>query len=145
MRLALEHRAAAIWFVGLLLFLAPASSAQATSTTSEDGLEIDVIVPVECSRRSQNGDTIHVHYNGTLEDGTPFDSSYKRAEPFTFRLGAHRVIAGWDEGLLNMCIGEERRLTIPPSLAYGNRQMGIIPGGSTLSKLLHAQTPLTFY
>lgn len=134
MRHAFQPGPGSKWFAGLLLLLAPQALSQITSTTTEDGLKIDVMVLASCTRRSQNGDTIHVHYNGTLEDGTPFDSSYKRAQPFTFQLGAHRVIAGWDEGLLDMCIGEERMLTIPPSLGYGNRAMGPIPGGSTLSK-----------
>lgn len=124
---------AATYFAGLLL-LASTTHAQISSTTTEDGLKIDIMVPASCTRRTQNGDTIYVHYNGTLEDGTPFDSSYNRRQPFAFELGAHRVIRGWDEGLLDMCIGEERKLTIPPSMGYGNRQMGAIPAGSTLSK-----------
>lgn len=76
-----------------------------------------------------------MHYRGTLQsDGTKFDSSYDRGPPFEFVLGARQVIAGWDKGLLDMCIGEGRTLTIPPEMAYGNRAIGKIPAGSTLSR-----------
>lgn len=108
---------------------------QKNSITTIDGLQIDIISPIECIRKTQNGDWIQVHYNGTLEDGTTFDSSYKRNSPFRFQLGAGRVIAGWDKGLLDMCIGEERRLVIPPEMAYGSRGVGIIPPSSTLGTL----------
>ncbi|KAI0804468.1 hypothetical protein GGR55DRAFT_319341 [Xylaria sp. FL0064] len=96
-------------------------------------LEIDVTLPVECDRKTQKGDSIEVHYRGTLaSNGNKFDASYDRNKPFGFQLGAGRVIKGWDEGLLDMCIGEKRTLTIPPELGYGNRGMGPIPAGSTL-------------
>jgi FKBP-type peptidyl-prolyl cis-trans isomerase FkpA len=78
------------------------------------------------------GDTLTVNYVGTLLDGTKFDSSYDRNQPFSFRLGAGQVIAGWDQGLPGMRVGGKRRLTIPPSLGYGNRQVGPIPPNSTL-------------
>ncbi|KAI1173603.1 hypothetical protein F4777DRAFT_445085 [Nemania sp. FL0916] len=96
-------------------------------------LKIDVTLPVECDRKTQKGDSIEVHYRGTLaSNGDKFDASYDRGTPFGFQLGAGRVIKGWDEGLLDMCIGEKRTLTIPPELGYGNRGMGPIPAGSTL-------------
>ncbi|KAI0396447.1 FKBP-type peptidyl-prolyl cis-trans isomerase [Xylariaceae sp. FL0594] len=96
-------------------------------------LKIDVTLPVECDRKTQKGDSIEVHYRGTLaSNGKQFDASYDRGTPFGFQLGAGRVIKGWDEGLLDMCIGEKRTLTIPPELGYGNRAMGPIPAGSTL-------------
>ncbi|KAI1131880.1 hypothetical protein F5Y10DRAFT_36754 [Nemania abortiva] len=96
-------------------------------------LKIDVTLPVECDRKTQKGDAIEVHYRGTLAaNGNKFDASYDRGTPFGFQLGAGRVIKGWDEGLLDMCIGEKRTLTIPPELGYGNRGMGPIPAGSTL-------------
>jgi len=74
-----------------------------------------------------------MHYKGTLaKDGSKFDASYDRGTPFKFQLGQGRVIKGWDQGLLDMCIGEKRTLTIPPSLGYGSRGMGPIPAESTL-------------
>ncbi|KAI9355803.1 FK506-binding protein 2B [Pilaira anomala] len=88
----------------------------------------------ECHEKSSNGDTLSMHYTGKLFDtDAKFDSSLDRDEPFVFELGQGRVIQGWDQGLLNMCIGEKRRLVIPPSLGYGDRGAGnAIPGGATL-------------
>ncbi len=70
---------------------------------------------------AQAGQTIVVHYVGKLLDGTVFDSSRQRNSPFTFRLGAGRVIKGWDEGVVGMRVGQLRVLRIPPHLAYGQR------------------------
>jgi len=97
-------------------------------------LQIGVKKKVEnCQRRSKKGDTLHMHYTGKLEDGTEFDSSIPRGEPFTFTLGAGQVIKGWDQGLLNMCEGEKRKLSIPSDLGYGDRGAPPkIPGGATL-------------
>jgi FKBP-type peptidyl-prolyl cis-trans isomerase len=78
------------------------------------------------------GNTISVHYVGTFTNGAEFDSSRRRGAPFTFRLGAGAVIAGWDQGLVGMRVGGVRRLTIPPDLAYGNRPPAGIPAGATL-------------
>lgn len=102
------------------------------SMTLVNGLKIDITKSVQCDRKTQNGDTIFVHYRGTLLDGTQFDSSYDRGKPFSFTLGTHSVIKGWDVGLLGMCTWEQRTLTIPPDLAYGDMDMGVIPPGSTL-------------
>jgi len=78
------------------------------------------------------GDTVTVHYVGTFTNGTKFDSSYDRGQPYPFQIGAGRVIAGWEQGVPGMKIGGKRRLTIPPSLAYGNQAVGSIPANSTL-------------
>jgi len=74
-----------------------------------------------------------MHYVGTLfQTGEKFDASYYRNQPFEFVLGAGRVIKGRDQGLLDMCEGEKRKLVIPPDLAYGERDLGVIPSKSTL-------------
>lgn len=79
------------------------------------------------------GDTLSVHYTGTLEDGTKFDSSLDRGTPFEFVIGQGYVIEGWDQGMLGMQVGGKRKLTIPSDLAYGDRGIpGAIPGGATL-------------
>jgi len=79
------------------------------------------------------GQTVQVHYTGWLTDGTKFDSSLDRGQPFSFPLGAGRVIQGWDRGVLGMKVGEKRRLTIPGDLAYGSRGFpGAIPPNATL-------------
>ena len=79
-----------------------------------------------------SGKKVTVNYKGTLTDGTEFDSSYKRNQPFSFNLGAGEVIQGWDQGVSGMKVGGTRKLTIPPSLGYGDRQVGSIPANSTL-------------
>ncbi len=85
---------------------------------------------------SKNGDTLVMNYTGHLENGTVFDSNvdpkFGHVQPFEFTLGAGQVIAGWDEGLVGMKVGEKKTLTIAPEKAYGNRAIGSIPANSTL-------------
>jgi FKBP-type peptidyl-prolyl cis-trans isomerase len=78
------------------------------------------------------GDTLTVHYVGTLTNGSKFDSSYDRGTPYVVQIGVGRVIAGWDQGVPGLKVGGKRRLTIPPSLAYGSQGQGPIPPNSTL-------------
>lgn len=80
-----------------------------------------------------SGQTVHVHYTGTLTDGSKFDSSVDRGQPFSFKLGAGQVIRGWEQGIEGMRVGGKRRLEIPPDLAYGDRGFPpVIPPNSTL-------------
>jgi len=82
---------------------------------------------------AKSGDTVTVNYLGTLKKtGVKFDSSYDRKEPFSFTLGAGKVIQGWEEGVLGMKVGEKRRLQIPASKGYGAVDYSSIPGNSTL-------------
>lgn len=83
-------------------------------------------------KEASEGDTVLVHYAGTLQDGTEFDNSRKRGDAFEFTLGAGMVIKGWDEGVVGMKEGGERILVIPPEKGYGDQGIGPIPGGATL-------------
>ncbi len=79
------------------------------------------------------GNIVQVHYTGWLTDGTKFDSSVDRGQPFEFRLGAGQVIAGWDQGVAQLKVGDKARLTIPPEMGYGARGAGgAIPPNATL-------------
>ncbi|MBI4137959.1 MAG: FKBP-type peptidyl-prolyl cis-trans isomerase [Candidatus Sungbacteria bacterium] len=83
-------------------------------------------------REAKTGDTVSVHYVGTLADGKKFDSSRDRGEPFSFTIGQGFVIQGWEQGIPGMRVGGMRKLVIPPDLAYGERAVGTIPPNSTL-------------
>jgi FKBP-type peptidyl-prolyl cis-trans isomerase len=89
-------------------------------------------IKVGTGQTPAQGDKIVVHYTGWLTDGTKFDSSKDRNDPFTFTLGVGQVIKGWDQGFAGMKEGGQRKLTIPSELAYGQRNMGPIPPNSTL-------------
>lgn len=107
----------------------------ATVNCEQKDLKVETVYkPEGCDIKTKNGDMLTMHYTGTLlSDGKKFDSSLDRDQPFTFQLGAGQVIKGWDQGLLDMCVGEKRKLTIPPHLGYGDRGAGnVIPGGATL-------------
>ena len=91
----------------------------------ENGLQINILKE-GTGNETKNGNLVSVHYTGTLEDGTKFDSSLDRGIPFSFTLGAGQVIRGWDLGVLGMKVGEKRKLIIPSDLGYGDTG---IPGG----------------
>lgn len=81
----------------------------------------------------KSGDTVTIHYSGTLENGKKFDSSYDRGTPFSTPIGIGYVIPGWDQGVIGMKVGGKRKLTIPFNLAYGEAGIpGVIPPKSTL-------------
>jgi FKBP-type peptidyl-prolyl cis-trans isomerase len=95
-------------------------------------LEIEDI-KVGTGQEVKSGDTVVIHYTGTLEDGTKFDSSYDRDEPFETQIGVGQVIKGWDQGVPGMKVGGKRKLTIPYQLAYGEAGiLGAIPAKATL-------------
>lgn len=97
------------------------------------GLKYKVVV-AGTGASPKAGQTVVVHYTGTLEDGTKFDSSRDRNDPFKFKLGAGQVIKGWDEGLALMRVGDRYTLIIPPDLGYGARGAGgVIPANATLT------------
>ena len=100
--------------------------------TTPSGLKyVDLVIGTGESPKP--GQTVTVHYTGTLENGTKFDSSVDRGQPFTFPIGLGRVIKGWDEGVMTMKIGGKRKLIIPPDLAYGaSGRPPVIPPSATL-------------
>ena len=99
--------------------------------TTNTGLQYEDVT-VGDGAEATKGAMVSVHYTGTLEDGTQFDSSRARG-PFEFALGGGMVIAGWDEGVAGMKVGGTRKLVIPSDLAYGPMGIpGVIPGGATL-------------
>lgn len=102
-----------------------------TAQTTESGLRY-VITEEGEGENASAGNQVSVHYHGTLLDGTKFDSSYDRGQPFQFPLGQGRVIMGWDEGIALLNKGAKATLYIPSTLAYGERAMGSIPANSIL-------------
>lgn len=118
----------------LAILIAVAVCAQPALSDGDEELKVEVVKSSDsCSRKSKKGDILSMHYTGTLLDGKEFDSSRQRGEPFRFQIGLGQVIKGWDQGLLDMCVGDKRKLTVPPSLGYGEAGAGDrIPPGATL-------------
>ena len=105
--------------------------APANEVTTASGLKyVDLVEGT--GPTPQLGQTVVVHYTGTLQNGTKFDSSLDKGRPFSFPIGRGSVIKGWDEGLMTMKVGGKRRLTIPPKLGYGAQSQPNIPANSTL-------------
>ena len=103
--------------------------------TSAHASQLQVKTLIEGSgEQAKLGDHVSVHYTGWLMDGKKFDSSHDRNQAFEFKIGAGRVIQGWEQGVVGMKVGEKRELIIPPALGYGNRAVGggLIPANSTL-------------
>lgn len=111
---------------------APTATDGKKTVTTPSGLKY-VDLKVGTGATPKKGQTVTVHYTGTLEDGTKFDSSRDRGEPFAFPIGEGQVIPGWDEGLSTMKVGGRRQLIIPSKLGYGERGAGgVIPPNATL-------------
>lgn len=112
----------------------PMANALVDAADNRGNLEQMVIddVRIGTGNTVVEGDTVQVHYIGTLRDGTEFDNSRKRGQPFEFTVGEGRVIPGWEQGLVGMREGGQRILVIPPEMAYGEEGVGPIPGNATL-------------
>ena len=111
-----------LWFcVAFVIFLSAAASAAEKKKVTK--LQIGIKKrATSCDRKTKAGDRLSMHYVGTLHaDGSEFDSSRGRGDPFVFTLGTGQVIKGWDQGLLGMCEGEMRKLVIPSDMGYGSR------------------------
>jgi len=97
------------------------------------GVEVETVKAGNGSTYPKPGQTVEVHYTGTLPDGKKFDSSRDRGKPFTFKIGKGEVIKGWDEGVAKMSVGQRAKLTISPDFGYGAKGVpGVIPANSTL-------------
>lgn len=108
------------------------TATEGTLVTTDSGLQYEDIEE-GTGAMPQKGQRVTVHYTGTLEDGTKFDSSRDRNRPFSFTIGVGQVIKGWDEGVATMRVGGQRKLIIPPELGYGARGAGgVIPPNATL-------------
>ena len=133
----------AVVVVGIFFYLTPMSQSQQPSNMQ--GAQDEAIVPetpgnglsvrddvVGTGEQVVPGAMLTVNYVGTLSDGTKFDSSYDRNQPFSFKFGVGQVIPGWEQGLVGMKVGGKRTLVIPSGLAYGEKGIGPIPPNATL-------------
>jgi len=124
--------------VGFLIFISINKKTNMISNNSANDIINNVGEnPTLAGEAAKTGDTVVVNYTGRLENGTVFDSNvdpkFNHVTPFVFTLGAKQVIAGWDEGIVGMKVGEKKTLVIPPEKAYGPNDYGPIPGNSTLT------------
>lgn len=119
-----------------VVITAPQDAVELLKEAFTSGGKVDKLIIQDTKEGAEleagQGSRVAVHYVGMLQDGTVFDNSYERGEPYRFTVGMGDVIAGWDQGLLGMKVGGERILVIPPHMAYGNRAIGPIPANSTL-------------
>jgi len=134
-----------ILFTGPIMnFINPSiEDSQSQARAPETSFSVEEVA-VGTGSIAEPGDTLSVHYVGTLTDGRVFDSSLDRNVPFSFTLGVGQVIRGWDEGLIGMRVGGKRLLTVPPEYGYGDQGVGAIPPNSTLIftvELLDDQKP----
>ena len=126
-------RTCTLSLICLLAALLPVAAQDPEAVTTKSGLQY-VDLETGDGPEARKGDTVRVHYSGWLADGTMFDSSRRRGQTFSFRVGRGRVIRGWEEGVVGMQIGGKRRLTIPPKLGYGKQGAGdVIPPDATLT------------
>ena len=117
--------------IGCAVTLSGCGHKTGAEITTPTGLKyVDEVIGT--GEKPRLGRTVVVHYTGTLTDGTKFDSSVDRGQPFEFRIGTGSVIRGWDEGILSMQVGGKRKLIVPPDLGYGAQAKNKIPPNSTL-------------
>lgn len=122
-----------IFFSGFLFLFAATLGQAAQVLTTPSGMKVEILQEGN-GPLPKKGQTVVVHYTGTLMSGKKFDSSRDRNQPFSFPLGAGQVIRGWDEGIALLKVGSRARLTIPPELGYGAQGAGggVIPPNATL-------------